>query len=188
LATNSQDLFLSSLTPKQGSVIVARIMARAIEDPNGCLVWQGAKTQGYGAIGFSGKTFRVHRVLWILKRGLPRKPYLLHRCDNPSCISLEHIFEGTHEENMADMMAKGRSSRGKPRPSEQGENHYVRRRGISMSGESHPAHKLTLQQVEQIRREYSPWGRNGKSGAQLAREFGVHVTTVQKVGNGKLWK
>ena len=40
---------------------------------------------------------------------------VLHRCDNPPCIKLDHLFLGTCKDNTRDAMSKGRF-----RPSEFG--------------------------------------------------------------------
>lgn len=34
--------------------------------------------------------------------------HALHTCDEPACINYDHLFAGTHSDNMNDMHAKGR--------------------------------------------------------------------------------
>lgn len=86
----------------------------------GCWVWQGGKTsQGYGQFGYgrreSGigyKTVGAHRLSWQFYRGeIPEGLSVLHRCNCPSCVNPDHLYLGTHTDNMADRREAGTVSR-----------------------------------------------------------------------------
>ena len=94
-----------------------------------CIEWSGRRNEkGYG---YTGNRRRAHRVAWEVVNGaIPDGLCVLHRCDNPPCVRVEHLFLGTQRENIADRQAKGRTV-----------NPPSRR-------------KLTDEQVRQIRAEY----------------------------------
>ena len=74
-----------------------------------CWMWTGAQKSIYGGFWLAGWQ-HAHRAAWILERGaIPDGLHVLHACDNPGCVRLDHLFLGTHAENMADMSRKGRA-------------------------------------------------------------------------------
>jgi hypothetical protein len=132
--------------------------------PGACWPWMASRNpSGYGRIRFDGQVVLAHRLAYELDRGHPPPPgyYALHSCDNPPCVNARHLFIGTHLDNMADMMAKGRGPR----------------------GERHGNSKLTEAQVHEIRRRCA----GGETQEAVARSFRVHQTSVSQVVRGKTW-
>ena len=84
-----------------------------------------------------------------------------HSCDTPLCVNARHILNGTHADNAADMVARGRS----------------------LKGERNHLSKLTDNIVRRIRREFKP----GMS-AKLARKYGVTDVAILLAAKGKTWK
>jgi HNH endonuclease len=81
-----------------------------------CREYMGARSAGgYGVVRRGGKAVNLHRYIWILANGpIPEGMCVCHRCDNPPCFRLDHLFLGTRAENTGDMMAKGRHGAGGP--------------------------------------------------------------------------
>lgn len=142
------------------------ILARA-EMQGECLVWQGkTDTSGYGYFHAErGRYWKAHRAVYTLSKGpIPKGMYVLHTCDNPPCINIEHLFLGTQYTNMRDMIAKGRANN------------------------SHKA-KLTPAQVEYVLSEC--WGRGRPpygTMTRLAKELNVSYSTINFIRRGLSWK
>src|ERR1035437_9317920 len=80
----------------------------------GCWIWTGhLRIDGYGMFVLDRKPTRAHRASWELHVGpIPDKALVIHRCDVPACVNPAHLRLGTNDENMADMVAKGRQAKG----------------------------------------------------------------------------
>jgi len=130
-----------------------------------CWEWQGSKSKdGYGIIIVNNKPHRAHRVSYeLFKENIPDDLFICHHCDNPSCVNPEHLFAGTHQDNMDDMVQKGRSPK--------------------QHGEDSSRNVLTEEQAQYI----LDFTHYKGSLTLLATKFNVHVSTIFYVKNGKSW-
>lgn len=83
--------------------------SRVLKTDN-CWIWQNPKASAsrYGTIKVApGKYSPAHRFSWELHNGpIPAGVFVCHHCDNPPCVRPDHLFLGTHRDNMQDMMQK----------------------------------------------------------------------------------
>lgn len=79
-----------------------------------CWLWVGGCSEnGYGAFYWQGKQTGAHRVSYELTHGsIASELLVLHKCDNPPCVNPDHLFLGTHQDNMTDKVLKGRHPKG----------------------------------------------------------------------------
>lgn len=98
-----------------------------------CLLWNGYRNpSGYGRIKIGRKLELTHRFSFrMTNQDFDQSLFVCHKCDNPPCCNPEHLFIGTHRQNMLDRDAKGRQAR--------------------LRGENHPGCKLSDEEVKEIR-------------------------------------
>ena len=121
-----------------------------------CIEWTGCcDRDGYGVRTINRRQVRVHRHAWIEANGeIADGLCVLHRCDNPPCINVEHLFLGSHGDNARDRKIKGR--------------------GSNPAGEASPRAKLTNEQVAAIRNDT-------RAQHVIAAEYGVAQSTICKI-------
>lgn len=136
--------------------------------PNGCVEWMRSRSAwGYGRISRGAKgagCAGTHRVAWELANGpIPVGMYVCHKCDNPPCCNVDHLFLGTLSDNTQDMLSKQRG------------------RGHLPKGEGHPDARLTDEQVAELRRLAPTVGNY----AALGRLFGITKQHARSLALGQ---
>jgi hypothetical protein len=150
-----------------------RFWASVRKDPDGCWRWTASGVRRYGRVMFGGERLLAHRVSWTLHRGaVPPGIEVCHDCpagDDPSCVNPEHLFLGTHAENMADGARKGR----------------VVGNGGRRGEEMGRAAKLTDATAAEALAMYRA---GAGSYSVLARRFGVSAGAIQQLVQRKTWR
>ena len=135
-----------------------------------CWPWTGS-TNGrrYGRLEFEGKYQQAHRVSYqIFREAIPDNTNVLHECDNPICVNPKHLFLGTQQDNVDDMIAKGRACFGDQRP---------------IVGSQHPSAQLDEDKVREIKRLLNEGHRH----RDIANYFGVARQTITNISTGTRW-
>lgn len=128
---------------------------------NGTTGKAGYQTASYKTVDGKWKTTSKHRVLYCIKNKINvediKGMVIRHTCDNPRCINPEHLVIGTHQDNMADMVARKRST-------------------------AKVGRKLTQADVDKIR-ELKP----SMSYKELAEMYSIGKTTVIDIVKHRRW-
>lgn len=141
-----------------------RFWLKVVPDPKSdCLLWTGATVRGYGHIRVGYAMRRANRVAWFLAHGRWPRLNVLHKCDRPLCVNINHLFLGTPADNSADMVRKGRCQ----------------------FGEKHRNAKLSARDIIAIRGARQ---RGQETTYQIAKRYGVSQPTVSDICIGRTWR
>lgn len=140
-----------------------RFLSKVEKGPD-CWTWTGYKRK-YGNFGWpGGEIIGAHRASYLLFVGpIPPGLVVMHLCDNGDCVRPDHLRVGTQQENITDMIRKGRQ------------------RHPDRSGEKNSRAKLTTQDVLAIRSIREP-------DAAMARIYGVSVSSIRGIRAFRSWK
>lgn len=137
-----------------------------VEKTDTCWNWKASRdTKGYGLFGLggSGNTGLAHRLAFSAVHGpIPKGLEVIHGCDNPACVRLEHLRLGTHKRNMEDMAERGRTNR----------------------GERHNRSHLNPEAIKVIRF----LAARGVNGQRLASAYGLTTFGISCIVRGTTWK
>lgn len=143
--------------------------------PDGCWLWSGVVNLKRGGYGYfyddDTRRGRAHRVAWeiMYEIDLPPSIVLMHTCDDPRCVNVDHLVPGTQTMNLADMRRKGRGVVPEP---EYGMQRY----------------NATLND-DLGRQARSEFVQGGVSAVEvLANQAGVNQKTLIRAATGKSWR
>ncbi|AYB69857.1 HNH endonuclease [Mycobacterium phage LittleLaf] len=131
-----------------------------------CWLWTGTQRKGYGLVWCGPEIGQreAHIVTWELENGglgSAAGHVIRHTCDTPLCRKPSHLISGTHADNVADKIERGREAR----------------------GSGHGLAKVNEASVLEIRERYAA----GADQRTLARLFGVSQATISLIVNRKTW-
>lgn len=132
-----------------------------------CWEWQANKNKdGYGLFYANYKSIFAHRFAYtITVEKIPLGLCVCHRCDNSACVNPDHLWLGSHVDNMDDMVLKGRSA--------------------SKCGVNNPRHRLNNEDIKQIRALYKTGSCTQQ---QIGNLFNISQREISYIVNHKAWK
>lgn len=153
--------------------LAERLWSKIRQTDTGCWEYTGFchPTRGYGQIGRGRREeglVETHRAAWEITHGpIPEGLVVRHRCDNPPCCNPSHLELGTHQDNVNDAVARGRTAR----------------------GDRLPQTRLTEEEVRAIREAYRVFvipGRRGRHSnkQELADQYGISPEYVMQLVHG----
>lgn len=132
-----------------------------------CWNWVGSVKHGYGNLHNDKRNIGSHKLSYILHRGkVPEGKEVCHRCNNRACVNPNHLYVGTHKQNMQQVTADKRWLR------------------MDHRGEKNNSAKIKATDVPIIRKLYS-MGKYKKK--QLAHLYNISISQIGRIINKRAW-
>lgn len=96
--------------PKLNGALINKFFSGFVENKSGCAEWTASLNDtGYGRFYIGTESYHAHRISYYINFGTdPKEKMVCHNCDNPPCVNPKHLFLGTLQDNLRDMVNKGR--------------------------------------------------------------------------------
>jgi hypothetical protein len=136
-----------------------------------CWNWTGyTNKSGYGSFRIGNEIKLAHRVSWFLYNGeIPAEIFVCHKCDNSRCVNPKHLFLGTPDDNMKDMVSKNRQAKGE----------YAGQAGVkNVNGKLHEGEVIVIRMLCDSKMF------NFK---EISGMFNITPTMVRHIGQRKFW-
>lgn len=101
---------MEEIPSRENKRSIRALVASLVSSGSGCHEWTGKLTrEGYGLLPLLASERYAHRFVFADTHGpIPAGLYVCHKCDNPACVRVDHLFLGTAKENTQDSISKGR--------------------------------------------------------------------------------
>lgn len=131
-----------------------------------CWEWIAHKSpSGYGYIGYKEKIIRAHRAAYELYIGkIPNGLCVCHKCDNPGCVRPDHLFLGTHRENMKDRNLKSRNTIWNKSKTHCKHGHEFTKENTLIRNKKHRACRICTNNIKRVARKHCKFGHHFKDG------------------------
>lgn len=141
------------------------VQAYSMPEPNtGCWLWTEKLSLGYGHIKIEKTKYKAHRFSYDTFVGnISEGLFVCHKCDERSCVNPDHLFLGTHRDNVNDMVSKKR---------------HAFANGV-------PWVKLSAAHVRIIREAWIKFGRGSQP--KIAAYFKIAQSNVSAIVNRMTW-
>lgn len=195
-----------TVRPDQARPVEERFWSHVLKT-DGCWFWTAKINKyGYGEMRIGShadetrRMITAHRLSYILHFGEPRDQ-VLHTCDEPRCVRPDHLYDGTHEDNMRDVRERQRSPKRQQTHCKRNheftpENTILGKNGTRhcrkcnnerqrkwSSVDEYPNRKLTTADVQDIKRALA----DGTRRDEIAARFSVSKSAIDHIAQGRTW-